>query len=155
MSSYPDLDKAYAKCKFKRYTRDGRAIPCLNARCPNPLCRRKGAEKQSIICQRSAGTNPPKWCAVLRVDDELPLDIVLLLAAVIFLLVHPLRARTRVFTDRVEVTTFFRHQVASRAEVRGVRGGLIGPVLELADGTRIRTTAPIPAPSWLKNTPEG
>ena len=84
-----------------------------------------------------------------------PVDVVLLLAAVIFLLVHPLRARTRVFTDRVEVTTFFGHRVASRAEVRGVRGGLIGPVLELADGTRIRTTAPIPSPSWLKNTREG
>lgn len=84
-----------------------------------------------------------------------PVDVVLLLAAVIFLLVHPLRARTRVFTDRVEVTTFFGHRVAARAEVRGVRGGLIGPVLELADGTRIRTTAPIPSPSWLKNTREG
>ena len=78
MSSYPDLDNAYAKCKFKRYTRDGRPIPCLNARCPNPLCRRKGAEKHSIINQRSVGTNPPKWCVVLRVDDKLPLDIVLL-----------------------------------------------------------------------------
>ena len=80
-----------------------------------------------------------------------PLDIVLLSAAVMFLLVHPLRARTRVFTDRVEVTTFFSRRVAYRPEVRVVRAGLVGPVLELADGSRIRTTAPIPTPSWLRD----
>ena len=72
-NGYPDLEKLYAKCKYKVFGWYGRPRPCRNACCPCPMCRRKYSEKQSVINRRSAREKPPNLAFVLRVEDDLPL----------------------------------------------------------------------------------
>lgn len=64
------LREAYKACWYKRFTKDGRPISCRSPRCPNPLCRRKYAEKESAILIRSFRDKPPDYWFTLKIEDD-------------------------------------------------------------------------------------
>jgi hypothetical protein len=67
-----NLQHTYAKCRFKRWHRDGRPIPCRSQRCPSAACRRKYAEKEAAILSRSFRAKPPDYNLTLRLTDGQP-----------------------------------------------------------------------------------
>ena len=56
----------FSNCAYKRYYANGRPRPCKSFRCPNETCRRKGAEKESAILQRSFQERPPHFFCTLK-----------------------------------------------------------------------------------------
>jgi hypothetical protein len=61
--------EARAACRFPWFGRDGKRRPCRSPRCPDPLCRRKHAEKESAVLVRSFRDRPPDYCFTLKVED--------------------------------------------------------------------------------------
>lgn len=64
------LRETYRPCRFKRFSKEGKPLPCRSPRCPCSACRRKHAEKESAILTRSFKDKPPDYCFTLKIEDD-------------------------------------------------------------------------------------
>jgi hypothetical protein len=62
--------ETYRLCRFKRFSKEGKPLPCRSPRCPCSACRRKHAEKESAILTRSFKDKPPDYCFTLKIEDD-------------------------------------------------------------------------------------
>lgn len=64
------LRHIYRHCKHKSCYPDGRPRPCRSPHCPCEACRRKYAQKEAIILQRSFRDRPPDFTFTLKLTDD-------------------------------------------------------------------------------------